>query len=43
MAYGSSYGSSPAKPKKKTMLKGKQKSLPSALKRKIVKAKKKDG
>tara|TARA_Y100001937_G_scaffold43700_1_gene61651 strand:+ start:693 stop:824 length:132 start_codon:yes stop_codon:yes gene_type:complete len=42
MAYGSSYGSSPAKPKKKTMLKGKQKNLPAALKRKIMKSKMKD-
>ncbi len=31
------------RPKKKKMLKGKQKSLPPALKRKILKAKKKDG
>ena len=37
------YGSQVGRPKKKTMLKGKQKSLPTALKRKILKAKMKDG
>ena len=37
------YGSQVGRPKKKTMLKGKQKSLPPALKRKILKAKMKDG
>ena len=44
MPYGKgTYGSQVGRPKKKTMLKGNQKSLPPALKRKILKAKKKDG
>lgn len=33
------YGSKVGRPKKKTMLTGKQKTLPSALKKKIMKAK----
>ena len=38
------YGSQVGRPrKKKSMLKGKQKSLPPALKRKILKAKSKNG
>ena len=44
MPYGKgTYGSQVGRPKKKTMLKGKQKSLQPALKRKILKAKMKDG
>ncbi len=35
------YGSQVGRPKKKTMLKGKQKTLPAALKKKIMEAKKK--
>ena len=34
------YGSKVGRPKKKTMLTGKQKTLPEALKKKIIKAKK---
>ena len=37
------YGSQVGRPKKKTMLNGKLKSFPRALKRKILKAKMKDG
>lgn len=37
------YGSQVGRPKNKTMLTGKQKTLPAALKRKIMKAKMKDG
>ena len=37
------YGSQDGRPKKKTILKGKQKSLPPALNLKILKAKMKDG
>ena len=35
------YGSQVGRPKKKSMLKGKQKNLPAALKKKIMGAKKK--
>jgi len=34
------YGSKVGRPKKKTMLKGKQKTLPAALKKKIMESKK---
>tara|TARA_R100000353_G_scaffold149620_1_gene108074 strand:+ start:448 stop:582 length:135 start_codon:yes stop_codon:yes gene_type:complete len=44
MPYGKgTYGSQVGRPKKKTMLKGKQKTLPAALKKKIMAAKKKNG
>ena len=44
MPYGKgTYGSQVGRPKKKTMLTSKQKTLPSALKRKILKAKSKNG
>lgn len=43
MPYGKgTYGSQVGRPKKKTMLKGKQKTLPAALKKKIMASKKKN-
>ena len=42
MPYGKgTYGSKVGRPKKKTMLKGKQKNLPAALKKKIMASKSK--